>query len=80
MIKNGQEVIKECLKKRRMTQTAMASLMKVDRRNLNQKLNRSKDIKTGEFAKMLDLIGFDVEIVEKKDSQNIPKNQDKKIP
>lgn len=58
-----QETILECLEEDKVTQTAMAEKLGTDRRNLNQKLRRTADIKAKEFVRMSQALGYEVELV-----------------
>lgn len=59
------EIIMNCLKKQNMTQRELAAKLREDPRILNKQLKRDKDIKFGRVQRILNLIGYELQVVEK---------------
>ena len=57
------KTIIDCLERKKMTQRQLAKMMGEDVRNLNQQLNRQKDMKVERFEDVLEHIGYKMEIV-----------------
>lgn len=57
------KTIIDCLERKKMTQRQLAKMMGEDVRNLNQQLNRQKDMKVERFEEVLEHIGYKMEIV-----------------
>ena len=58
------DMILRCLDEKNMSQKQLADSIGEDVRNLNQQLNRQKDMKVERFVEVLDHIGYRVEVVE----------------
>ena len=63
-MKRAADIIYECLKKKKMTQTQLAAELGEDVRCINQQLKRYDDLKVGRFADLLEHIGYHIEIVD----------------
>lgn len=63
-MKKAADTIMSCLEEKRMSQRQLAVSLGEDVRNLNQQLNRQKDMKVERFTDVLDHIGYRVEIVD----------------
>ena len=70
-MKKAAEIVKKCLKNKKITQRALAERLKEDPRLISQQLRRDKDMKMERFFDVLEHIGYGVEIVERKDEQNV---------
>lgn len=60
------KIIKECLKEQNMSQHELAEKLNEKPQYINQQLNRSSDMKVERFVDVLDKIGYQVEVTEKK--------------
>ena len=58
------EMVKRCLKEKKMTQTELAMSLGEDVRTINQQLNRQKDLKAERFFEVMEHIGYMVELVD----------------
>lgn len=58
------ELVLECMKEKKMTQTELAKLLGEDVRVINQQLNRQKDLKAERFLEVMEHIGYRVEMVD----------------
>ena len=64
MKKKASEIIRSCLKEKKMTQKQIAAEMGEDVRSLNQQLKRYSDMKVERFTDVLERIGYRVEVVD----------------
>ena len=78
-MKKASEVVKDCLKKKDMSQTELAASMNIDRRNLNQKLNRQQDMKVDDFRDMLECTGYRMEVVDNNGFRRVSKKEAESI-
>jgi transcriptional regulator with XRE-family HTH domain len=58
------ELVLECMKEKKMTQTELAKSLGEDVRVINQQLHRQKDLKAERFLELMEHIGYRVEIVD----------------
>lgn len=58
------ELVLECLKEKKMTQTELAKALGEDVRVINQQLNRQQDLKAERFLDVMEHIGYRVEVVD----------------
>ena len=58
------ELVQECMKEKKMTQTELAKSLGEDVRVINQQLNRQQDLKAERFLEVMEHIGYRVEMVD----------------
>lgn len=58
------DLVLECMKEKKMTQTELAKSLGEDVRVINQQLNRQKDLKAERFLEIMEHIGYRVEMVD----------------
>ena len=58
------ELVLECMKEKKMSQTELAKSLGEDVRVINQQLNRQQDLKAERFLEVMEHIGYRVEIVD----------------
>ena len=58
------DLVRECLKAKKMTQTELAESLGEDVRVINQQLNKQQDLKTSRFLEVMEHIGYRVEVVD----------------
>lgn len=68
------KTIIDCLERKKMTQRQLAKMMGEDVRNLNQQLNRQKDMKVERFEEVLEHIGYKMEIVGSREYRRFVRN------
>lgn len=58
------DLVLECMKEKKMTQTELAKSLGEDVRVINQQLNRQKDLKAERLLEIMEHIGYRVEMVD----------------
>lgn len=58
------ELVLECMKEKKITQTELAKSLGEDVRVINQQLNRQQDLKAERFLEVMEHIGYRVEMVD----------------
>ena len=58
------DLVLECMKEKKMTQTELAKSLGEDVRVINQQLNRQQDLKAERFLEVMEHIGYRVEVVD----------------
>ena len=63
-MKRAADIIYECMKEKKITQTQLATELDEDVRAINQQLKRYGDLKVSRFADLLEHMGYRIEIVD----------------